>query len=196
MLSQSSKRYSWDKIGGRSRAQHLTPPTRGSINFFPLKFLGCILFLFHPRGENDPWAHRVYQMPIPSKFLHAYFQKLPGTHREQNENYSPFLQKLALLGQPPGINSLQNNIILGCWQRGDERTRGWNATSNNMAGLAGSQPTHSPIDQTDIHRAAERKGSRPARPHSPMLLAIQATAAHWVMLPWAVSWGSAVPHPH
>lgn len=50
--------------------------------------------------------------------------------------------------------------------------------------------------RSDIHRAANRKGERGKRqPYTWMLLAIQATAAHWVRPSWAVSWGSAMPRP-
>lgn len=72
--------------------------------------------------------------------------------------------------------------------------RGQNATSNNMAGFSGFLPTPSPIDQIFTEQQVERMGSRQASDR--MLLRIQATAAHRVMLPGAVSWGGAAPHPH
>lgn len=51
-----------------------------------------------------------------------------------------------------------------------------------MAGLAGSQPTPGHINQT--FRAASRKEGEQGmhKPDPQMLLVIQATAAHWVML--------------
>lgn len=74
--------------------------------------------------------------------------------------------------------------------------RGQNATSNNMAGFSGFLPTPSPIDQIFTEQQVKRKGSGKAPASHRMLLRIQATAAHRVMLPGAVSWGGAAPHPH
>lgn len=62
---------------------------------------------------------------------------------------------------PAGINCpvLSGRQYSRMWQKGkDEKGRGRNATSNNMAGLAGSQPTPSPIDQIFTEQQAERKG--------------------------------------
>lgn len=65
-----------------------------------------------------------------------------------------------------------------------------------MAGFSGSLPTPSPIDQIFTEQQVERKGSGQAPALHWTLLRIQATAAHRVMLPGAVSWGGTAPHPH
>lgn len=90
------------------------------------------------------------------------------------------------------------HFILECWQKGEnEKGRSWNTISNNMADLAGSQPTSCPIDQIFTEQQIKRRGSGASTSFTlRCLFVIQATAAHWVMLLQAVSWESAGPHPH
>lgn len=125
----------------------------------------------------------------PSTFPHAHFQETRN---------SIYMETSMTSTTPAGINS---PVLFGrpharCWPKGkDEKGRGWKAAPNNLAGSAGST-NPSPIDQIVTEQHVERKGSGKCQPHTRMLLRIQATAAHRVTLPGAVSWGSAVPHPH
>lgn len=110
--------------------------------------------------ESSP--HRVYQYTHPSKFPPAHFLKPQDTIDSEIKNTFIIYMETSMSSTiPTGINS---PVLLGrqyprMWQNGkDEKGRDRNATSNNMAGFAGSQPTTGPIDQIFTEQQGKTMG--------------------------------------